>query len=387
MAIVMQQISVHDPPCDTATQSTLSEDMVKSRDKRADEFNLEWSGPISYESLHYFSVFPVLFSTHFVSYKLVLAPWISIMTLCTLWTYIYIILLPSPSLVSLENLQGLEILITMKGGAITFLLAFRLARAAVRFYDARLAFILDYIQYFEILNMTGHDNLFWLGRAAAGKMVEICRVVASEVLVAAPSHIAHLRLHRDMLLRWTVAFPVAVKNYLRAESGNATELAGVLCEDEVAKLFAAAHQPLHCLHMMRLLACRIIVDSPFHHDLAAAMHSDMSSSIASLTGAMGAMERINNTPLPFAYAAHVRVFLITYLCFVAVVLVPTCGWLTIPALALLSFVLLGTETAATECERPFKCRADHLPLERYCMTVSDNIAQLAAMSPPSIFST
>ena len=32
-----------------------------------------------------------------------------------------------------------------------------------------------------------------------------------------------------------------------------------------------------------------------------------------LTGAWGAMERIGNTPLPFAYVAHLRTTLVLYL--------------------------------------------------------------------------
>ena len=32
----------------------------------------------------------------------------------------------------------------------------------------------------------------------------------------------------------------------------------------------------------------------------------MEEHICTLTGAMGAMERINNTPLPFAYVSHLR---------------------------------------------------------------------------------
>ena len=227
-----------------------------------------------------------------------------------------------------------------------------------------------------------NDRYLILDRAAAGKMVEMCRVVASATLIAAPHEYPHLLQHRDELLRWTVAFPVSVKNYLRAEAGRAGELEGVLPAEECGPLLAAAHQPLHCLHKMRVAACRIALGSPFEPTLASALHADIIASVATLTGAMGAMERINNTPLPFAYAAHVRLFLLLYLVFVAAVLLPVCGWLTIPAMAMLSFALLGTETAATECERPFKCRADHLPLERYCLTVSDNVAQLAAMPPP-----
>ena len=116
---------------------SLSDELTKSREKRAAAFNTEWSGPISYESIGYFSVFPVLMLSCFVSYKLILSPWITVMAACTLWTVIYLIWLPSPSPVLENNLKGLEVLITMKGSAITFLLAFRLARAAVRFYDAR----------------------------------------------------------------------------------------------------------------------------------------------------------------------------------------------------------------------------------------------------------
>ena len=36
----------------------------------------------------------------------------------------------------------------------------------------------------------------------------------------------------------------------------------------------------------------------------------MEEHICSLTGAMGAMERINNTPLPFAYVSHLRTCLV-----------------------------------------------------------------------------
>jgi hypothetical protein len=54
------------------------------------------------------------------------------------WTVIYDLWLKNPPESIASNLQGLQILIGMKGAAITFLLAFRLARAAVRFYDARL---------------------------------------------------------------------------------------------------------------------------------------------------------------------------------------------------------------------------------------------------------
>ena len=205
-------------------------------------------------------------------------------------------------------------------------------------------------------------------------MVEICRVAASEAIVAS----SHDTALRDDFLRWDMAFPVAVKNYLRAEQGRSDELKGILSPADTDALLSAKQQPLYCLHMMRVCACLMASSSPQDPMLSSSQNGGVGTSLATLTGAMSAMERINNTPLPFAYAAHVRVFLLLYLLFAIVVMQPACGWLTIPAIALVSFALLGTETAATECERPFKRRPDHLPLERYCLVIADNVVQLLA---------
>lgn len=209
-------------------------------------------------------------------------------------------------------------------------------------------------------------------RAAAGKMVEVCRNAASQAIVASQHDIAL----RDEFLRWNMAFPVAVKNYLRGEAGRAGELAGVLSSEDIDALLSAAQQPLYCLQMMRFAACEMTSTGRQDQMQAAAQYIGIDNSLQILIGAMNSMERLNTSPLPFAYAAHVRVFLLLFLLLVTVYLQPFCSWLTIPAVTLASFALLGTETAATECERPFKRRVDHLPLERFCLTVADNVLLL-----------
>ena len=118
--------------------SSFAEDLAKTRDERAKCLNLEWSGPIAYDPLSFFSIFGALYSSNFASYKLTIVPWLVVVVLIVLWTVIYDRWLKSPPDPISSNLQGLQTLIGMLGAAITFLLAFRLARAAVRFYDARL---------------------------------------------------------------------------------------------------------------------------------------------------------------------------------------------------------------------------------------------------------
>ena len=205
-------------------------------------------------------------------------------------------------------------------------------------------------------------------------MIEICRRVTSEVLVFG-EHSSH---RRGQLLRWAAAFPVAVKNHLRSDTGRADELAGILPATDAAELFAARHQPLCCLHEMRRCAAAVAATSPLPPELAGALHRDVADSINVLNGAMGAMERINNTPVPYAYTAHVRAFLLLYLLAVVTIYAGLWGWMTLPSIALAAVLLLGVDAAAAESEQPFRRRPNHLPLERYCLAVADDVLQLVA---------
>lgn len=58
---------------------------------------------------------------------------------------------------------------------------------------------------------------------------------------------------------------------------------------------------------------------------AATLFAGLSKSVDELTGATGAMERINGTPLPVCYAGHMRIFLVLYLSMLPVVLVERWG--------------------------------------------------------------
>eukprot|EP00669_Euglena_mutabilis_P004787 TRINITY_DN16148_c0_g1_i1.p1 TRINITY_DN16148_c0_g1~~TRINITY_DN16148_c0_g1_i1.p1 ORF type:complete len:174 (-),score=25.49 TRINITY_DN16148_c0_g1_i1:101-622(-) len=110
-------------------------------------------------------------------------------------------------------------------------------------------------------------------------------------------------------------------------------------------------------------------------------------SVNTLNAAMGAMERIGNTPLPLAFETFLRGYVLLYLFLVVFLLGPTWGWYALPIMAALSWLMLGLEAAATECERPVLSHGNHLPLERYCVVIMDNIFQILTsretVVPPS----
>ena len=99
------------------------------------------------------------------------------------------------------------------------------------------------------------------------------------------------------------------------------------------------------------------------------------SSGVSLCAGFFVLTKVNATPLPFVYVAHLRTFLLVYLALWYLEALASHGWAALPGVALSSWALLGIEAAAIECERPFRRRANHLALGRFCVVVAENVAQ------------
>lgn len=236
---------------------------------------------------------------------------------------------------------------------VAFLLVFRLSRAAVRFWDAR---------------------------AAAGKMVESSRILSADVAVAC----ANAPGLRNEFARWIGVFPVAVKNFLRPSHRTCARVAelGTLLDGSEIEQLLGPHTcaPLLVLTRLRQAAYRVPTEAAVGGAPAMGAHvyRELVQSINALTAAWGALERINATPLPFVYVAHLRTLLVVYLAVSYLEALAAHGWAALPGLVLSSWALLGIEAAAIECERPFRRRPNHLLLGRFCHVIAENVAQTLA---------
>lgn len=94
----------------------------------------------------------------------------------------------------------------------------------------------------------------------------------------------------------------------------------------------------------------------------------------------GACEKIQKTPLPFVYAALIKLLLLLYLASLPFVLVAKMGFVAPLVVAVVSFGLLGIEEAGIEIEDPFGLDPNNLPLERICDTIARDVA---ALCPPA----
>ena len=287
------------------------------------------------------------------------------LALLTLWGIFWIILLSYDRFGHVRDTIGeLEGLISPLLVPVSFLLVFRLGRAAVRFWDAR---------------------------KAVGKIVEMCRVFVSTASVACVDMEDKSSL--DDIARWTCIFPIAVKNFLQPSTRKGWdrdalikkrrfEIGSLLSNAEANEVLNTSDNnlgPILVLNKLRKLVWKLTLhrsaktDIPGPRDM---LYQQLNVHLDTLTGAWGACERINGTPLPLVYVVHLRTFLLLYLVLWQMEAAANHGWAALPTVFAASWGLLGIEAAAVECERPFQWHGNHLPLGKVCVVASRNVAQI-----------
>ncbi|MBI2943477.1 MAG: hypothetical protein HYY25_04690 [Candidatus Wallbacteria bacterium] len=210
---------------------------------------------------------------------------------------------------------------------------------------------------------------FWEGRKMWGGIVNQTRNLArgaSAMLTRDPSL-------AGALIRWTACFPTAVMNSLRGGKGLGS-LALELPPDEVQSVMSAEHTPLAVSTRMTALLCSAQERGLLTpHQLVW-----LDGNIQSLVDYMGACERIQKTPLPFAYVVHLRRALLLYCYTLPFATVKDFGMGAALCTLLIAYTFFGIEEIGVEIENPFGADDNDLPLERICSTIDTN---LRAMLP------
>ncbi|KAJ7124560.1 UPF0187-domain-containing protein [Mycena filopes] len=121
--------------------------------------------------------------------------------------------------------------------------------------------------------------------------------------------------------------------------------------------------------------------------LQPALATGMMNNVASLQDTLSNLDRIGNTPLPFAYQAHLRMSLWLYLLVLPFQVVSALHYLTIPGTAFASFLLLGFLEIGQEIENPFNYDENDLDLDGFCLSIQRELHEVTAhtMPDPSAF--
>jgi ion channel-forming bestrophin family protein len=107
----------------------------------------------------------------------------------------------------------------------------------------------------------------------------------------------------------------------------------------------------------------------------------MNALLDTMVDNLGACERILKTPMPLAYAIHLKQLLLIYCLLLPFQMIGEISFWTGPIVALISFTLFGIEEIGIEIENPFGRDFNDLPLDNICSTMEQNVEHLVTLTP------
>jgi len=212
---------------------------------------------------------------------------------------------------------------------------------------------------------------YWEGRILLGGMVNNCRDLARQSV----SYLPHLtEEERTDLADEIGGFAASVAAYLRNES--ATEATEPFLGARASKLSELSAPPLEIISW---LSKRFVTEANAGR-LSELRLQTLDAALSDLVDLWGGCERILKTPVPFAYAHHIKSFL-TIFCFTApFTMVGSMGWYAPAAAAVVAFGLYGIDEIGVEIEEPFGRDANDLPLDAIVQTISGNVVETLGLS-------
>ncbi|EIE19862.1 UPF0187-domain-containing protein [Coccomyxa subellipsoidea C-169] len=238
-----------------------------------------------------------------------------------------VIVLVVPNYQNLAELKALQFPIQTLGLALFLLLTFRTNSSYDRWWEGR--------KLWDGINSKCLD----MQRMALGWVAPKDRDSASQ------------------LIRYTIAFTVAAKKYLRHEAGY-EELRGIVSDAELHELSSSHNIPFHII--LRLTE----ITSTASKVLPPALANGLDGVIRGLSQDLNSCMRIFTTPMPFAYIVHLRSFMVLWFLGLPFAFVVSLSWWNLIVCVVVGYELLGFEEIGVEIEAPFGYDYNDIPVDK-----------------------
>jgi ion channel-forming bestrophin family protein len=212
---------------------------------------------------------------------------------------------------------------------------------------------------------TSYDR-YWEGRKLLGSMTNSSRNIALILDNRVPKEAKEQRKDFAELI---AAFSYAYKEHMR--DGVKREDIPCLREEYKDIVFASKHVPLAIMKLLQKKVSDLQAKNPVN-TITIGLDTELSNFVNNL----GGMERIRNTPVPFAYAAHLQLFIVIYFVGLPFGLYDKFHWLAVPAVGAISLILLGINEIGVEIEDPFGDDPNDLPVDKICENIEKNVNQI-----------
>ena len=222
---------------------------------------------------------------------------------------------------------------------------------------------------------TAYDR-FWEGRKAWGGIVNNIRNLSRLIWVAVSENESIHRQEKEAVLKLLVAFAISIKLHLRSQPLD-DHIAKFVSPKQFDKLIQMNNPPLE----IAFWVSDYLQAEQEAGRISLYQMNELQTILNGLVDTLGACERILRTPMPLAYAIHLKQLLLIYCLLLPFQLVEDLKWWTTIATALVSFTLFGIEAIGVEIENPFGADPNDLPLDTICNTIERNITDLISIEP------
>lgn len=238
-----------------------------------------------------------------------------------------------------SQLRNVSILHTLLGFAISMLLVFR--------------------------TNTAYDR-WWEGRRLWGSLVNNSRNLSVKLATILYSDASCRKLFAQLI----PAFCFSLKSHLQSE-----EIIWQLDENphpEISGFDKNGHVPNQLVKKMMGKLQELQREQKISPEQMLLLNGEISSFL----DICGACERIKNTPIPYSYSVFIKKFIFLYVLTLPIGLVFTLGYIVIPVVVFVFYVLGSLELIAEEIEEPFGKDANDLPLQRMCENIKRNVEEI-----------
>ncbi|MEO9801936.1 MAG: bestrophin family ion channel [Reichenbachiella sp.] len=223
------------------------------------------------------------------------------------------------------------------------------------------------LSLFLVFRLNSGYKRWWQGREAWGKLINDTRTFALQLdSIIPPENIER----RRFFSRHISNFCISLVWHLRDDMESANYiLEGGESKEHISTF---EHQPNHVASFLY----REIEDMHKASEISDFDKMQSKNLIEGFIDVLGICERIKKTPIPFSHSAFIKVFILIYILILPFGLINAFEYLTIPAVMVMAFAMLGIEIISEEIEDPFGTDSNDLPTGVLADTIRNNVFEI-----------
>ena len=216
-------------------------------------------------------------------------------------------------------------------------------------------------------NNAAYDR-FWEGRKLWGTLVWLSRNIARQVMTLPNVSMAE----KQAFIRHQIAFVHSLRQQLRGED-NTANLQRLLTVEEQQ---AVVGQNFIALRLTQIMG-QMLANWQAEQKIDVWQWQSLDTTLGEIAHIQAGCERINNTPIPYAYFVLLHRTVYLYCFMLPFGLGNTIGWVTPFVVSFVGYTFMALNEIVDEISEPFGTGENELPLGMMCDTIETQLAMLS----------